>query len=181
MAEPKLRSRFPGMSTHAASASAGNNERVHPWELSCPLGAPLGVSEYQIQLYSNCQGLSGPTNEPWAMTMINSIPKAEQPKTLSGVERSEAVRRKVEKGGKAPSQRMRLESTFCADHQLKLYREVNWDPIQNMGYLLAEDEESLFVQPQWNLSLSALGTDIRACANSSTTPANQAVPDSPLT
>lgn len=50
-----------------------------------------------------------------------------------------------------------------------------------MGYLLAEDEESLFVQPQWNLSLSALGSDIRICANSSTTPANQTVLDSPLT
>lgn len=50
-----------------------------------------------------------------------------------------------------------------------------------MGYLLAEDEESLFVQPQWNLSLSALGTDIQACANSSTTPAKHAVLGSPLT
>ena len=69
----------------------------------------------------------------------------------------------------------------CADHQLKLYQEVNWEPIQNMGYLLAEDEESLFAQPQWNLSLSALGTDIRACANSSTAPAKQAVLGSPLT
>lgn len=50
-----------------------------------------------------------------------------------------------------------------------------------MGYLLAEDEESLFVQPQWSLSLSALGTDIPACANSSAAPAKQAVLGSPLT
>lgn len=30
-----------------------NNEQVHLWELSCPLGAQLGVPEYQTQLYSN--------------------------------------------------------------------------------------------------------------------------------
>lgn len=59
----------------------------------------------------------------------------------------------------------------CADHQLKLYQEGNWEPIQNMGYLLAEEEESLFVQPQWNLPLLALGADIWACANSSAPPA----------
>ena len=39
-----------------------------------------------------------------------------------------------------------------------------------MGYLLAEEEESLFVQPQWNLSWLALGMDIRACADSSMSP-----------
>lgn len=35
-----------------------------------------------------------------------------------------------------------------------------------MGYLLAENEESLFVQPQQNLSLSTLALDIRILANS---------------